>query len=89
MFDLSDHSWESQPDLQQLRVVGCTQASDGIPALHRREAIRAAAWVISCCDVVQGLRVGIEHGVDETHRTLALIDALLIDVRDDRSHSRR
>ena len=65
------------------------EPGQGIPALHGREALGAAAGIVAVGHVVHHLRVGIESRVDEAHGAFAGRDALLVDEVDDGAEGRR
>lgn len=80
-------------DILELVEVGGTDASDGVPALGRVEAGRAAAGVVARGDVVPGVgreRVGRVHErVEETERGQALGETRRVEQRDDAGDSGR
>ena len=51
-----------------------TLDTHGIPTTRSRETIGVAARVVPGGDVIEGLRVGVEEGVQESERRLVLSD---------------
>lgn len=75
---------QAQEQLQQLRVVRRAKSSDRVPAVDSLEPFRPTARVCAVIDVVQGTRVLIQHGIDESQWPLASSKALLHDPVDQR-----
>ena len=78
--ETAKQSLQAQEQLQQLRVVGRAQARDRIPALHGMETTGAAVGVGSVRDVVEGPRVLVQRGLDESHGTFAVGRTFLVDL---------
>ena len=78
---------------QCLKHAQCKQQSKGnlhwVPTSRDRKPIRAAPRVASRSDVVQHLRVSIQHGVDKANSALSGSQSRLVDPSEDRSESRR
>eukprot|EP01136_Pigoraptor_vietnamica_P019777 Opistho-1_new@67815 len=62
----------------ELRVVGRAEASDGVPAGGRVEAVLLAVVVAALGNVVERLGVLVEEGVEEAERALALLHAEVV-----------
>ena len=64
----------------------CTPSCNRIPALCRREPIRAAADRAATCDICKGLEASsIQPGIEESQRGLAARDQEIVDKGDDRA----
>ena len=55
----------------------------GIPTTLSRETVGVAAGVATLGDVIEGMWVGVEEGVQESERGLALSDQPVVDEGDD------
>jgi hypothetical protein len=50
--------------------------------LDGTEAIRATTNIGTVGNIIEDMGVSVKHGVHETNRTLALMDTLLVDLKD-------
>lgn len=78
-------SRHAHKEVEHGRVVGSTQASNGIPSLAGIEARGTASGVVADSDIVKNSRVGVQRGVDEADGALARSDTLLVDAIEDSS----
>lgn len=62
-----------------------TKASNRIPTTDSTEARRTTAWIRAIRNILQHARVFVQHGIDETNRSLPNSRALLVDQSDDGS----
>lgn len=66
--------------LLHLRIVGGSQAGGRVPSLNGGESIGVTSGIGTVSDIMEDLRMSIEHGVHEANRALAGGETLFVDL---------
>merc|ERR1711862_276598 len=74
--------------IQQLRVIWCSQTSHCIPMRHSTESVLITSRITPTCDVGESVRVLIDEVIEETEGRLSRLQTGIVQQREDASNCR-